>query len=254
MGLASVRLDRSSPPASRVGGLEKVWLVSSSTLARRVGTSGSVRSVHSSPPASRGATLVSVRSVHSSTLGKPVRNFGERSQSTNDAYGRDLSSRQFRAGEQGRNFNERFAGEKVNTSGSSLAADQFAGNRAQFADQFGVGQSQFGDQFNAGQQQQNYQNQYQNQNFMANQYQNQFNNSMGQRQNWFGEQAYNQNQPLQQLGQLLGMAGGVQNPYFQQTGQFAPQNVPYMQYRQGQGNQLAGLVGGGIQAAAIPFM
>ena len=46
------------------------------------------------------------------------------------------------------------------------------------------------------------------------------------------------------------MAGGVQNPQFQQTGQFAPQNVPYMQYQQGQGNQLASLIGGGVQAVS----
>ena len=174
--------------------------------------------------------------------GEAGRNFGERSQSTNDAFGRDLAARGFRAGEQGRNFNERFAGENQ-YFGQQQAGDQFAANRAQF-----------GDQFNAGQQQQNYQNQFGNANFMANQYQNQFGNSMANRQNWFGEQQYNQNAPLQQLSQLLGLAGGVQNPYFQQTGQFAPQNVPYMQYRQGQGNQLASLIGGGIGAASMGFM
>lgn len=153
-------------------------------------------------------------------------------------FGQALAGRQFDAGEAGRGFRERLAAE-----------GQYAGQRNQALRNMLASQSQqFGqqhalDQFGAGQQQQAFQNllagqgqqfgqQFGLDQFGAQQQGQTFNQDMARRGQSIREQMMMRQQPIQDLGTLLGMAGQVQAPQFQPVQQMGPMAPNYGQYAQ----------------------
>ena len=176
-----------------------------------------------------------------------ARNFGERMAGNQNQYNQQLGAAQFGAGRQDANFaqqlgaaqfgagqqqqqfNQQLAGQGQNFQqgmqqgqfGLQQGAQQFNQNLQGQGQHFNQGMQQ--GQFNANQNQQGFQNNLANQQmiqhndqFMAQQQANQFNQDFARRGQGINEQMMQRQQPLNELGQLFGMAGQVQQPQFQQ--------------------------------------
>ena len=73
--------------------------------------------------------------------------------------------------------------------------------------------------------------------FRAQQQAQQFQQQQAARQQAINEMLMQRQQPLSELGQILGLAGNVGQPQFMPTPQYGPQTVPYGQYAMNQYNQ-----------------
>ena len=182
--------------------------------------------------------------------GEAQRRFANLMGSQGQQHAINLRNQQFNSGESARNFGERM-GSEGQYFGQQMAGDQFA-----------AGQGQARSNFDAQQQQQGFQNRManqqmagQNDQFLAAQQANQFREDMARRGLGTQERMTERQQPLNELSQILGMAGQVGQPGFQQTAQYSPMGVDYMGGVQNQYNSqlqahqqnrsgLAGLLGG----------
>ena len=189
------------------------------------------------------------------------RRFQELMAGQSQEHGINMANRQYSSGEAGRMFGQRMGSENQ-FFGQQQAADQFRALQANRADQMRVQQQQFGDQYNAQQgmfgaqfgaqqAQQNWANQFAGNQFNAAQQNQMFNQGMQHRNQWTQEQLMQRGLPMQEVQQLLGLAGQVSNPQFQGGAQYGPMGVDYMGARANQGNQMAGLAGGLGQAGMM---
>ena len=142
------------------------------------------------------------------------RGFGEQLAGSQADFAQRLGSKQFDAGEAARLFQQQLASENQYFN-QRLAGDQFAAD-----------QSRFGAQFDAGRAD------------------NRFGQGMQSRNQWLQEQMLGRQLPMQEIGQLLGLAGQVSSPTFQPMSQYSPMPVNYLGHRAQQGNQMASLFGG----------
>ena len=172
--------------------------------------------------------------------GEAGRGFAELMASNQNQFGQNLSANQFNAGERNTNFGQRFAGQQFN---SSESARQFAELMAGQSQSSGINLSNR--QFDAGEQARNFQERLASQGafFSQNRTMDQFKQAQANAQASGANSARNQSireqmllrqNPLNELSQLIGLAGGApQQPQFGQTPQFPVLPGDY----QGQVNQ-----------------
>ena len=127
-------------------------------------------------------------------------------------FGQQLAGRQFDASESGRKFGETLEGTKFNASESARRFMQSLMGGAQ-----NFSQALASNQFNAGEQGRRFGERAFGSQFDASEQARNFRERLQGRQQGFNEGVTQHRQPFMDLAQLLGLSGGVQDPYFQQT-------------------------------------